>query len=201
MPRTLSRNILGLLRFLGVDVSGRGAQVSDDVQLGLPLSEFTDAALIPHFGVRFGVGLVPAGRLAAYRVTAPPDRGVRILHLHNVEASLIQISINAIDAPGTFTPQTNPFTTWNGVPLANVQRGSMTIPVPFGFMAFLNNISGFGATARHGDIISPHPLWVPPGNFFYITSTAANGACGGSLIFSEPIPTNPVRTQGLTSHG
>jgi len=201
MPRTLSRSILGILEFLGVDVSGRGANVSDEIQLGFPISDFSEAELIPHFGSRYATGVVPAGKLRTLRLTAPPDRGIRILSVRNEGNANIQLAISASDVGQGYSPLLAAAETWNGTPLTVVQIGNLDVPPGIGFFAQLANLANFGGANTHGHVISSHPIFVPPAHFFYIAGSFANSTNAGSILFSEPIPRVPVRTGPLTSHG
>jgi hypothetical protein len=196
MPRTLARNILGILRHLGVDVAGKGAKVSDDIQLTFPLTDFSQPALIPHFGGRIAhVG--PAGQLTSIRIQAPPDRAVRITFLQANTASIMECSISETDEGGGYTPIVNPTTNWNGAPLAFPQRGGIPTPRSFGPCFLFDRPSGTPGPQMVG---RPPLLEVPPNAFIYFMSQGFAGTVDLSVIFSEPIPTVPVRIAALRSH-
>jgi len=75
MPRRSSRNIFPALRGVGADTSGKGAQLSDDIQLTYQLDPFAGVALHGYFGT--GVNIIKkAGQLGCIEISVLNPDGI-----------------------------------------------------------------------------------------------------------------------------
>ncbi len=147
MPRKLTRNVLAALRSLGVDVGGRGVQVSDDLQLTAELFPVAAGDTRLREGLR--PGILPPYPHAQSRVTGVPQvnpsfvnsiqlisgaAGFRVTSVRNLDPTF-NLRIGFATGIPLMTPR--PFTTNGGGP-GNIHPITSVLNGSVGIIGFTN---------------------------------------------------------------